>query len=123
MLKYLKREGPRLVSRTMLTLEGIKVTWLEEASFPQWVVANIISASLTFAFEMTPIERAMIIGFGMLVLVVELLNTAVEAAIDRISMDIHPLSKKSKDVACAAVGMMAATTLVVWLIILVPKLL
>lgn len=123
MLKYLKREGPRLVSRTMLTLEGIKITWLEEASFPQWVVANIISASLTFAFEMTPIERAMIIGFGMLVLVVELLNTAVEAAIDRISMDIHPLSKKSKDVACAAVGMMAATTLVVWLIILVPKLL
>ena len=123
MLKYLKREGPRLVNRTMLTLEGIKVTWLEEASFPQWVVANIISASLTFAFEMTPIERALIIGFGMLVLVVELLNTAVEAAIDRISMDIHPLSKKSKDVACAAVGMMAATTLVVWLIILVPKLL
>lgn len=123
MLKYLKREGPRLVNRTMLTFLGIKITWLEEASFPQWVVANIISASLTFAFEMTPVERAMIIGFGMLVLVVELLNTAVEAAIDRISMDIHPLSKKSKDVACAAVGMMAATTLVVWLIILVPKLL
>ena len=123
MLRYIKREGPRLISRIMLTLEGIRITWLEEASFPQWVVANIISASLTFAFDMTSVERAMIIGFGMMVLVVELLNTAVEAAIDRISPEIHPLSKKAKDVACAAVGMMAVTTLVVWLVILLPKLL
>jgi len=123
MLRYIKREGPRLINRTMLTLEGIRITWLEEASFPQWVVANIISASLTFAFDMTSVERAMIIGFGMLVLVVELLNTAVEAAIDRISPEIHPLSKKAKDVACAAVGLMAVTTLVVWLVILLPKLL
>jgi diacylglycerol kinase (ATP) len=121
MLKYIKREAPRLVSRTLLTWEGIKVTWKEEASFPQWVVANIISASLTFAFEMSPVERAIIIGFGLMVLVMELLNTAVEAAIDRISLEIHPLSKKAKDVACAAVGMMAATTGVVWLIIVVPK--
>ena len=123
MLRYIKREGPRLISRTMLTLEGIRITWLEEASFPQWVVANIISASLTFAFDMTPVERAVIIGFGMLVLVVELLNTGIEAAIDRISPDIHPMSKKAKDVACAAVGLMAITTLVVWLVILLPKLL
>ena len=123
MLRYIKREGPRLISRIILTLEGIRITWLEEASFPQWVVANIISASLTFAFDMTSVERAMIIGFGMMVLVVELLNTAVEAAIDRISPEIHPLSKKAKDVACAAVGMMAVTTLVVWLVILLPKLL
>lgn len=121
MLKYIKREAPRVVSRTLLTWEGIKVTWKEESSFPQWVVANIISAALTFAFEMTPVERAIIIGFGMLVLVMELMNTAIEAAIDRISLEIHPQSKKAKDVACAAVATVAATTGVVWVIILVPK--
>lgn len=123
MLKYLKREGPRVVNRTVLTWEGIKITWIDESSFSQWVVANIISAALTFAIEMSPVERAIIIGFGMLVLVVELLNTGIEAAIDRISADIHPLSKKAKDVGCAAVGTMAATTGIMWAVIALPKLL
>jgi diacylglycerol kinase (ATP) len=121
MLKYTKREIMRVANRAVLTWEGLKVTWIEEASFSQWVVANIVSASLTFAFEMTPAERALIIGFGMLVLVMELVNTAIEAAIDRISEEIHPLSKKAKDVACAAVAMTAIATGVIWLIVVLPK--
>lgn len=123
MLKYIKREAKRVVVRIQLSWEGIKITWIDEASFPQWVVANIISGALTFTIDMTPVERALIIGFGMLVLVVELMNTAIEAAIDRISEDIHPLSKKAKDVACAAVAVTAITTGVIWVIILLPKIL
>jgi diacylglycerol kinase (ATP) len=123
MLKYLKREIARVANRAVLTWEGIKITWVEEASFSQWVVANIISAALTFTLEMSPVERALIIGFGLLVLVMELMNTAIEAAIDRISEDIHPLSKKAKDVACAAVTMTAIATGVIWAIIALPKLL
>lgn len=123
MLKYLKRETARIANRAVLTWEGIKITWVEEASFSQWVVANIISAALTFTLEMSPVERALIIGFGLLVLVMELMNTAIEAAIDRISEDIHPLSKKAKDVACAAVTMTAIATGVIWAIIALPKLL
>lgn len=123
MLKYLKREAARIVNRAVLTWEGIKITWIDEASFSQWVVANIVSAALTFTLEMSPVERALIIGFGLLVLVMELMNTAIEAAIDRISEDIHPLSKKAKDVACAAVTMTAIATGVIWAVIALPKLL
>jgi diacylglycerol kinase (ATP) len=123
MLKYLKREIARVANRAVPTWEGIKITWVEEASFSQWVVANIVSAALTFTLEMSPVERALIIGFGLLVLVMELMNTAIEAAIDRISEDIHPLSKKAKDVACAAVTMTAIATGVIWAIIALPKLL
>ncbi|MBL4875636.1 MAG: diacylglycerol kinase, partial [Cohaesibacteraceae bacterium] len=118
-----KRETARVANRAVLTWEGIKITWVDEASFSQWVVANIVSAALTFTLEMSPVERALIIGFGLLVLVMELMNTAVETAIDRISEDIHPLSKKAKDVACAAVTMTAIATGVIWAIIALPKLL
>ncbi len=123
MLKYLKREIARVANRAVLTWEGVKITWVEEASFSQWVVANVVSGVLTFAVEMQAAERALIIGFGLLVLVMELMNTAIEVVVDRISEDIHPLSKKAKDVACAAVTMTAIATGVVWLIILLPKIL
>jgi diacylglycerol kinase (ATP) len=123
MLKYLKREIARVANRAVLTCEGIKVTWIDEPSFSQWVVSNIVSGALTFTIDMMPVERALIIGFGLLVLVMELMNTAIEVVVDRISLEIHPLSKKAKDVACAAVTMTAVATGVIWLIILLPKVL
>lgn len=119
MLTYLKRECARVWTRCYNSLEGLGFAWREEASFSQWVIANIVSASLTFAFEMTPAERALIIGFGLLVLVAELLNTGIESAIDRISEEKHPMSKKAKDTACAAVALTAVTTGVIWVIVLI----
>jgi len=123
MVKYFKREIARIANRTMLSCEGIRITWMDESSFSQWVVANIVSGALTFTVDMMPVERALIIGFGLLVLVMELMNTAIEVVVDRISLEIHPLSKKAKDVACAAVAMTAIATGVIWLIILLPKVL
>ncbi|KAB7613478.1 diacylglycerol kinase [Amylibacter sp. SFDW26] len=118
---YIKREAARIVARAVNTWDGLKITWKEEASFPQWCIANIVSASLTFAIDMTAVEQALIIGFGLLVLVAELFNTGIEAAIDRVSSDIHPLSKKAKDAGCAAVALTAVTTGVIWVIIALPK--
>ena len=119
MAGYLRREAARFVDRCVNSIEGVAITWRDEASFPQWVVANVISAGLTFAFEMTAAERALIIGFGLLVLVIELLNTGIEAAIDRIGADHHPLSKKAKDTACAAVALSAIIAGVMWVIVLI----
>jgi len=121
MFAYIKREIARVVNRAYLSVEGLVITWKTEKSFQQWVILNIISIAFAFYIDMTHAERALIIGFGMLVLVAELINTAVEAAIDRISEDIHPLSKKAKDVACAAVAVTALTTCIIWCIILFPK--
>ena len=65
MLKYLKREIARIANRAKLTCEGIKITWIDESSFSQWVVVNRVSGALTFAVDMMPGERALIIGFGL----------------------------------------------------------
>ena len=117
-MKYLQREIKRVWNRFFISLVGLKYAWLEESSFPQWVAVNIVSIIAAFSFDLSSIERALIVGFGLLILVVELLNTGIEAAIDRISEDIHPLSKKAKDVACAAVFMTAIALALIWLIIL-----
>jgi diacylglycerol kinase (ATP) len=122
-MSYITREFHRVWVRAKLSCEGIRITWKEESSFSQWVALNIVSAGATFAVTMTPAERAIIIGFGLLILVGELFNTAVEAAIDLTTEEIHPLAKKAKDTACAAVALLAVTTGIVWVIILIPKLL
>ena len=119
MLAYLKRETQRVLTRCRNSMDGVLFAWREEASFQQWIVANIVSAALTFAVEMSTVERALIIGFGLLVLVAELLNTGIESAIDRIGEECHPLSQKAKDTACAAVALCALTTGIVWLIVLI----
>lgn len=111
---YLFREFKRILHRAWNSYEGIRVAWIEEPSFSQWSLVNIISIIASFFVEMARSEQIMIIAFGLMILVVELLNTGVEAAIDRISNDIHELSKKAKDVACAAVAMTSFMLLVAW---------
>lgn len=119
MIPYLKRETARVLTRCVNSLEGIGFAWREESSFSQWVALNVVSATLACVIDLSPVERALIIGFGLLVLVAELLNTGIEAAIDRISEEHHPLSKKAKDTACAAVALTAITTGVIWAIVLI----
>jgi diacylglycerol kinase (ATP) len=82
-------------------------------------LANVVSALLACVLDLSPVERALIIGFGLLVLVAELLNTAVEETVNRISMEDHPLSKKAKDIGSAAVAMTAIAAGIIWLIVLI----
>ena len=63
-------------------------------------------------------ERALLIGSLLLVLIVELLNSAVEATVDRISLDQHPLAKRAKDIGSAAVMLSLVNAAAVWLLIL-----
>lgn len=107
------------MARCRNTADGLAFAWRDEASFPQWVAANAVSAGLACLVEMSTAERALIIGFGLVVLVVELLNTGIEAAIDRIGEERHPLAQKAKDTACAAVALSAVTVGVVWVVVLV----
>ena len=119
MAGYLSREARRIAERCRNTFEGLAVTWREESSFSQWVAANVANIVLALVVPMSTAERAMIIAFGLLVLVVELLNTGIEAVIDRIGAERHPLSKKAKDAACAAVALSAGLVGVIWVVVLV----
>ncbi len=116
----------RLVKAFFYSLNGLKEAYCGEAAFRLEVYvfaimfAVILCVALLFV-SMAPIEYALLfLSYG-IVMVSELLNTAIEKTIDRISLDQHLLSKKIKDIASAAVFVSVVVCSVVWLLILVPK--
>jgi diacylglycerol kinase (ATP) len=107
----------RVVNATFFSLAGLKTAWQSEAAFRQecLLAAVLIPAGLWLG--QNAVERALLIGSCLLVLIVELLNTAVEYVVDRVGMDHHRLSGQAKDVGSAAVFMSLALTLVIWVLI------
>lgn len=112
------RQARRVWNAALWSLAGIRETWAGEENFRQWVLVNALSAALAFSLDLSGLERAVIIGFGLMILVAELANTAIETVVDRISTERHPLSRKAKDIGSAAVALSAITALLVWLLIL-----
>ncbi|MDH1264368.1 diacylglycerol kinase [Pseudomonas sp. GD03944] len=108
----------RILNAAGYSLDGLRAAFTGEAAFRQLVLLNAVLIPLTFFFDISRGERALMIGVCLLALIVELLNSAVEAAIDRISLDLHPLSKNAKDMGSAA--QLVSLTLItsVWLVIL-----
>ena len=117
-MKWLKAQGVRFWNTCIWSLAGWRASWKSEATLRQWTLANLLSVLMTLVVPMGGIERILIIAFGLLVLVAELLNTAVEEAVNRISEEDHPLARKAKDAGSAAVGMAAITAGIVWLLVL-----
>jgi diacylglycerol kinase (ATP) len=87
---------------TGFSLAGLRAAWAETA-FRQEAIAAVVMLPLAFVLGRGWVEVALLAGSVMLVLIVELLNTCVESAIDRISPEWHPLSKRAKDMGSAAV--------------------
>jgi len=79
---------------------------------------NVILIPVSFLVNVSRVERALLIAVCLLALIVELLNSAIEAAIDRISLDRHPLSKNAKDMGSAAQFVALTMIGAVWLLIL-----
>lgn len=106
----------RLKWRVIWSWRGTIATWQTEHSFRTWVWANAISAGLALWLPIGWGERAVILSLGLLVLAFELINTAVEEAVDYISKDDHPMAAKAKDAGSAAVAMAAVATGVAWVV-------
>ena len=117
-----KRGVARIVQALLNSLAGLKDAWRHESAFRQEIVLATILVPVAFAVPVTGPERALLVGSLLLVLVVELLNSSVEAAIDRISLDRHSLSKRAKDLGSAAVLVTLALLTVVWALVLLPRL-
>ncbi len=109
----------RLLKATIYSLMGLKAAWVSETAFRQEVVLVVILAPVGIWLGQTGSGRALLVGCLFLVLVAELLNSGLEAVVDRISDDIHPLSKKAKDVGSAAVFVSLAAVVVTWVLILI----
>jgi diacylglycerol kinase (ATP) len=108
----------RIISATGYSIKGLKSCWKAEAAFRQEVAASIVLVPLAFYLGDTGIEIALMILTCMLVLIVELLNSSVEAAIDRIGPEYHALSGQAKDIGSAAVMLSIGTLIITWALVL-----
>jgi len=113
--KQIKKTGlKRLVLAFGYSSHGFKAGW-QEPAFRQEALAAFVLLPLAFWLGNTWLEQAALVGAVVAVLVVELLNTASEAAIDRVGPEWHALSKKAKDLGSAAVLLSLAFCGLVWL--------
>ncbi|MFM2186439.1 MAG: diacylglycerol kinase [Burkholderiaceae bacterium] len=98
-----KRGLKRIVNATVYSVRGLRAAWEHESAFRQEVVLSVFMLPAALWLGTTWLERAFLIATVVLVLAAELLNSAVEAAVDRVSMDMHPLAGRAKDMGSAAV--------------------
>jgi diacylglycerol kinase (ATP) len=117
-MSWITSEATRLKNTIVWSWAGWRASWASEKTLRQWTLANGISAGVAFALDLEGLERAVIIGFGLMILVAELINTAVENVVDRVGLDDHDLSCKAKDAGSACVAMAALTAGIVWLVVL-----
>lgn len=108
----------RLLNAFGYSLEGFKAAYKHEDAFRQEVLLSIILTPLAFYLGNNAIEIALMVASVLLVLIVELLNSAVEAVVDRVSIERHELAKRAKDIGSAAVFIALLILVVVWCLIL-----
>ncbi|OGA66349.1 MAG: diacylglycerol kinase [Betaproteobacteria bacterium RIFCSPLOWO2_12_FULL_65_14] len=104
----------RPVFATRIAAEGLAAAWRHEVAFRLEIIACVFLVPFSFFLGKTAVERALLIGSLLLVLIVELVNSALEATLDRISLEEHALVKRAKDVASAAVGLALLNAAAVW---------
>ncbi|MGN6316364.1 diacylglycerol kinase [Trinickia sp.] len=99
---------------------GLRATWLSESAFRQESVLAVVLIPCALLLPVSPVERVMLIGSVLLVLLVELMNSAIEAVVDRISLDRHELSGRAKDCGSAAVLVALIICALTWAVLLWP---
>ncbi|WP_447585767.1 diacylglycerol kinase [Pseudoxanthomonas mexicana] len=115
---HLPRGPKRLLMATRWSMQGLRAAWLYESSFRLEVVVVLVMAPLGLLLGDTGVERALLAASVLLVLPVELLNSAVEAVIERYGPEHHELAGRAKDMGSAAVFLSLASAALVWLAVL-----
>jgi len=108
----------RVIKAFGYSLQGLKAAWRGEAAFRQELILLVILIPTLLLVNLTAIERSLLVAVTLLVLIVELLNSALEAIVDRVGTDFHPLSGQAKDMASAAVLLSLVLCAYVWIDIL-----
>ncbi len=103
-----------LVHSTHYSLKGLKAAFLNESAFRQELLLCALLLPFAWWIGRTPVEWILLVGSCFLVLIVELLNSAVETAVDRIGPEHHVLSGRAKDIGSAAVMLSLAMAGMTW---------
>ena len=120
---HLPRRPGRILKATVWSLQGLRAAWLHESSFRLEVYLFVVLAPLALWLGADGVERALLVGSMVLVLAAELLNSAIEAVIERYGPEHHELAGRAKDMGSAAVFVLMMNVLLVWGLVLGPRLL
>lgn len=108
----------RVWNALFYSIDGIRAAYRHEDAFRQEVLLALFLLPIALFMPTTGIGKALLMGSVLLVLIVELLNSAVEATVDRISLENHRLAKRAKDIGSAAVLLSLANVAIVWVLVL-----
>ncbi|SMY17456.1 MULTISPECIES: diacylglycerol kinase [Photobacterium] len=104
----------RIINATGYSIQGLKAAWINEAAFRQESILLIIMTIVSFFMPVTKVERLMMIGSLFIVVIAELINSAIEAVVDRIGPEHHELSGRAKDIGSAAVFVALVLVVITW---------
>ncbi|EPF20338.1 MULTISPECIES: diacylglycerol kinase [Cedecea] len=108
----------RIIKAAGYSWKGLRAAWINEAAFRQEGVAAVIAIIIACWLDVDPITRILLIGSVVLVMIVEILNSAIEALVDRVGTDYHELSGRAKDMGSAAVLIAIILAVVTWVTLL-----
>ena len=104
----------RIINATGYSVQGLKAAWLNEAAFRQESILLVIMTIVSFFIPVTKVERLMMISSLFIVVIAELINSAIEAVVDRIGPEHHQLSGRAKDIGSAAVFVALVLVVITW---------
>lgn len=112
----------RIFGAMFYSMEGLRAAWRGEHAFRQELAVAVAATVVALLLPVPTLQQLMLIGVFVLVLIVELLNSAIEAVVDRVSLERNPLSKNAKDFGSAAVFLTFSLAATTWAVILWPLL-
>src|SRR3970040_262588 len=114
-------DAVRIARAFSYSANGLRAAYKKESAFRQELILAVVLLPLGVWLGSTGVERALLVGSVLLVLIVELLNSAIEATVDRVSLEVHPLAKREKDLGSAAVMLTLVLAASVWLFVLLDR--
>ena len=108
----------RIVAACRNSAAGFRAAWRNEHAFRQEMMVFVIGTAVALVLKISAFERFVLIGVLVFVLCIELINSALEAVVDRISLEYHPLSKNAKDFGSAAVTLAIVLAVAAWVVVL-----
>lgn len=111
----------RIFSAFFYSLDGLQAAWRQEHAFRQELILVVIGSIIALLLPVSAFEKLLMIAVLVLMLIVELLNSAIEAVVDRVSLERHALSKNAKDFGSAAVLLTFLLAVATWAVILVDR--
>ena len=111
----------RIFSAIVYSIDGLRSAWKNEHAFRQELVVVVIGIITALVLKVSAFEKLMMIAVLILILIVELINSAIEAVVDRVSLERHSLSKNAKDFGSAAVLLTCLIAIATWTVILIDR--